>query len=151
MKAVSLMLLRVSIGLLVFLWGLDKLVNVAHGVAVSERFYAGAFSSETVLMAWGVVQSAIGILAVVGWLRRYVLPAVLLINTATMLVVWKSILDPWGWVLEGTNVLFFPSLIIAAGSLLIWAFRAEDTLSLDHRLTGRTAAPEAREPVAAGY
>lgn len=34
----------------------------------------------------------------------------------------KSIVDPWRWVLEGTNVLFYPSLIVLAGSLVRRAF-----------------------------
>lgn len=133
MKTLSLMMLRVSIGLLVLLWGIDKVIDVEHGLAISNRFYAGAFSSEILLIFWGVIQSGIGILAVIGLFRRWVLPIMAAINLATLVVVWRSILDPWGWVLESTNVLFFPSLAIAAGSVLVWAFMDEDRLSLDHR------------------
>jgi len=38
MKPISLLLLRVSLGLLMLLWGADKLVNVEHGLRVSEGF-----------------------------------------------------------------------------------------------------------------
>ena len=38
----------------------------------------------------------------------------------TSIGVWKSIVDPWGWFLDGSNVLFYPSAIIAAGALLLW-------------------------------
>jgi hypothetical protein len=37
--------------------------------------------------------------------------------------VWRSIVDPWGWYLTGTNALFFPSLIIFAGAVVLLAFR----------------------------
>jgi putative oxidoreductase len=47
--------------------------------------------------------------------------------------VFKSVVDPWGWVLTGTNALFYPSLIIFAASLLLIAFREEDTRVLDKR------------------
>jgi hypothetical protein len=43
-----------------------------------------------------------------------------------MLGVWKSIVDPWGWFLTGANTLFYPSLIIFAGVLILIAFADED-------------------------
>jgi hypothetical protein len=51
--------------------------------------------------------------------------------------VWRSIVDPWGWYLEGANVLFFPSLIIFAAALVLAAHRAEDALSVDARRGNR--------------
>jgi hypothetical protein len=55
----------------------------------------------------------------------------LAIFTVSGLSVWKSIVDPWGWVFEGTNALFYPSLIILAGALVLWGFREQDTIALD--------------------
>jgi putative oxidoreductase len=54
-----------------------------------------------------------------------------LLNSASLLVVFKSVVDPWGWVFSGTNALFYPSLIIFAASLLLIAFRAEDRWVLE--------------------
>ncbi|MDP9349448.1 MAG: DoxX family protein [Gemmatimonadota bacterium] len=133
MKEKSLLFLRVSLGLLLVIWGLDKLVNVKHGLEVSEAFYFGAFSLPALLQAFGVVQIVAGLLVVLGLARRFVYPFLLAVAGVTALGVWKSIVDPWGWMLEGTTVLFYPSLIILAGSLVLWAFREEDTLSLDRR------------------
>ncbi len=133
MREKSLLFLRVSLGLLLVIWGLDKLVNVKHGLEVSEAFYFGAFSVPALLQAFGVVQIVAGLLVVLGLARRFVYPFLLAVAGVTALGVWKSIVDPWGWVLEGTTVLFYPSLIILAGSLVLWAFREEDTLSLDRR------------------
>jgi uncharacterized membrane protein YphA (DoxX/SURF4 family) len=133
MKPRSLLLLRVSLGLLMLIWGVDKLVNVRHGLTVSEHFYLGAFSSAALLQAFGVVQIALGALVLLGAARRYAYPLLLAVTGATLLGVWKSVVDPWGWYLAGANVLFYPSLIIFAGSLVLWAFRDEDRLALDHR------------------
>lgn len=147
MKETTLLLLRVSIGLLILLWGVDKVVNVEHGLGVSDRFYLGAFSNALLLSVWGVFQTAVGGLAVIGLFRRFAYPLVIAMNAVSMLGVWRSIVDPWGWVLEGTNVLFFPSLAIFAGSLLLWAFMDQDTLSLDERrrVSGRAAGPTPAE------
>lgn len=133
MKNRSLLLLRVSLGLLMVFWGLDKLVNVEHGMVVSKAFYLGLFSVPVLLQAFGVLQVLLGLLIVAGVARGIVYPALLAITAATALGVWKSIVDPWGWYLEGSNVLFYPSLIIFAGSLVLWAFRDDDTLVLGRR------------------
>lgn len=139
MQGSALLFLRVSVGLLVLLWGIDKIVNVDHAMAVSEGFYRGLFSSALLLKVWGVFQSVVGALTIAGLYRRWIYPIVIAINGVTLLGVWRSIIDPWGWVLEGTNVLFFPSLIIFAASLLLWAYRAEDELALDGRGARRDA------------
>jgi len=131
LKPFTLAFVRVSVGLLIALWGVDKIVDVDHAVAVSDSFYLGLFSAPLVLQAFGVLQTALGLAMVVGWLGRWVYPAVIVINGVSLLAVWRSILDPWGWVLEGTNVFFFPSLLIFAASLLVWAWRDHDLYSVD--------------------
>ncbi len=137
MKTGSLLLLRVSLGLLMLIWGVDKLVNVRHGLEVSRHFYFGAFDSAPLLQAFGVAQMALGALVVLGVARRVVYPALLAITGVTLLGVWRSVVDPWGWWLEGANVLFYPSLIIFAGSLALWAFRDEDRLGVGSRRRDR--------------
>lgn len=133
MKEKTLLFLRISIGILMVLWGIDKLINVKHGIAVSEGFYAGVFSAPVLLQAFGVVQILVGLGVVLGLARRFLYPVLLAITGATTIGVWKSIVDPWGWVLEGSNVLFYPSLITFAASLVLWAFQDLDTLSMDLR------------------
>lgn len=147
MKARSLLFLRVSLGLLMVLWGVDKLVNVEHGLMVSEGFYFGLFSSAALLKGFGVLQILLGVLIIAGAFRRFAYPALLAITGATLIGVWRSIVDPWGWYLEGSNVLFFPSLIIFAAALVLFAHQAEDLLSLDRKRVRR--GPTARPPVPA--
>jgi putative oxidoreductase len=132
-RAWSMLLLRVSLGLLMLIWGLDKLVNVEHGMLVSEHFYGGLFSIASLLRAFGIAQIALGLAIVLGWLRQWVYPVLIAITAVTLIGVWKSIVDPWGWYLEGADVLFFPSLIIFAAALVLYAFRDLDVLSLDAR------------------
>ena len=137
MKARSLLLARVSLGLLMLIWGVDKLVNVQHGLDVSQSFYFGAFNSAALLQAFGAAQMALGVLVVLGVGRRFAYPALLAVTGVTLLGVWRSVVDPWGWYLKGANVLFYPSLIIFAASLVLWAFRAEDRLVVGRRARAR--------------
>jgi putative oxidoreductase len=133
MRPLALLFLRVSIGLLVLLWGIDKIVDPEHAIRVSDNFYLGLLSLPSLLPLLGIGQVAVALLAMAGLFRRFVDPMILLINLGSLLGVWRSIVDPWGWVLEGTNVLFFPSLIVVAGCLVLIAFQDEERFVLDRR------------------
>lgn len=129
----SLLALRVSLGLLMLIWGIDKLMNVPHAVLVSDHFYFGLFTVVPLLKGFGIVQMALGLLILLGIARRWTYPALLVVTGFTLIGVWRSIVDPWSWYLEGANVLFFPSLIIFAAALVLYAFRDADRYALDAR------------------
>lgn len=136
MKRWFLFLLRLSIGLLVFWWGLDKVTNVEHALQVSDTFYAGLLSHPAILPVLGGFQMLIALAFVLGFKRVWVDWLVTLINTGSMLGVWRSILDPFGHVLEGTNALFFPSLTVFAGCLVLIALQDQEEMVLDRRGAG---------------
>ncbi len=137
MKAASLLFLRISTGVLIILWGLVKLRAPEKAVHISDKYYGGTFSYEMLQMPWGLFQVAVGVLVILGLFRRYVYPLQALILCLGALVIWKYLLDPFGMYLltqEDAQPLFFPSLCLAAATLVIWAFRDEDRLSLDVKL-----------------
>lgn len=131
MKALTLLFLRISLSGLMLFWGANKLFNTEGSAAISEKYYLSFMSAEVLLYLFGAVQIVIGLLILVGLLRRWVLPLQVAINGASLVAVFPSIIDPLGWYLEGTNMLFYPSLIIFAGSLLLIAFQREDYFSID--------------------
>jgi putative oxidoreductase len=133
MQRNSLLLLRVSLGGLMVYWGVDKLLNVSHGVGVAEKFYGGVSVATTVMQAFGVAQLLLGVVIVLGLLRRVAYPLLLLVTGTTLLAVWKSIVDPFKLMMPGGNLIFYPSLIIFAGALVLLAFREQDALALDAR------------------
>jgi hypothetical protein len=121
---------RASVGLLIVLWGIDKIV-IRRIDTVSDAFYGGLLTMPSLMRTFGVAQALVGRLFMVGLLRRVVDPVVLLLNTASMLGVWRWIVDPWGCHLQNTNVLFSPSLMNFAASTLVLVRRDEETLVLD--------------------
>ena len=129
--------LRASLGYLLVIWGADKLVNPAHGISVSDWLYFGWFSQRWMMQAFGAVEIGLGVVVVAGLWTRVAYPLVAVITGATLLGVWRSVVDPWGWYLDGTNALFYPSLIIFAAVLLLMA---EDR-------TPRTGRPPDQPPV----
>lgn len=141
MKAVSLLLLRVTTGLLLVIWGLIKIGAPDAAIGVSDKYYGGLLSEAGIQMALGVAEVLLGLLVVLGLFRMIVYPlqfAVLLIGAGA---IWNYIVDPLGLYLmtrETANVLFFPSTTVAVASLVMLVFRSEDTLSLDVKLLKRS-------------
>lgn len=137
MRAYSLLFLRFSTGMLIVLWGLVKAVEPNVGMGVANKYYGGVGAASTLQMPWGVFQIIIGSLVILGLFRRYVYPLQAAILCVGALAIWKYLLDPFGMYLlsrEDSQLLFFPSLCLAAATLVLLAFRDEDRIALDVRL-----------------
>jgi putative oxidoreductase len=85
----------------------------------------------------------IGLLVLLGLLRRIFYPLQALILVPGALMLWRYLLDPMGVYLldrESSQILFFPSITVAAATLVLIAFRNDDRWSLDQTLSARKAA-----------
>lgn len=141
-KPASLLLLRTGTGLLLILWGTLRVISPAAGPGLASKYYGGFLDLQSLQIGFGVAEVIIGLLVVLGLFRRvcYVLQALILIPGAMLL--WRYLLDPLGLYLldkESSQILFFPSITIAAATLVLLAFRDEDRWSLDHKLMARGA------------
>ncbi len=139
-KAGSLLLLRIGTGLLLVLWGALRVMSPAAGPGLAAKYYGGFLDLQTLQTGFGVAEVVIGLLVVVGLFRRisYALQAVILVPGA--LILWRYLLDPMGLYLldkESSQILFFPSITIAAATLVLLAFRDQDRWSLDQMLADR--------------
>lgn len=137
MKAYSLLFLRFSTGMLIILWGFVKAVQPAVGMGVANKYYGGVGAMSALQVPWGIFQIAVGMLVILGLFRRIVYPLQAAILCIGALAIWKYLLDPFGMYLlsrEDSQLLFFPSLCLAAATLVILAFRDDDRLALDNRL-----------------
>ncbi|MEM1383619.1 MAG: hypothetical protein AAF713_04085 [Pseudomonadota bacterium] len=145
-KQAGLMALRVSMAGLMFWWGLVKGLNTGVGQAVSERFYGGAFSFDVILIAFGWIQVLAAIALALGVVRRPLLVFQLVMNVFVAASVATAFIDPfWLW-LPGEKPspswqLFYPSVIVAAASWLLLAFRDQDRWAFD-RVLERSGAAE---------
>jgi hypothetical protein len=137
LKLVSLAGLRIAIALLLIIWGLVRLAAPEAGMGVSSKYYGGLGANVAVQYAWGTALFAIGFLNLMGWQRRFALPAQAVVLVTGALAIWKYLLDPLGlWLLtrETSQILFFPSLALAFASVLLVTLQADDHWSLDEWL-----------------
>ena len=143
LKSGSLLALRVGTGLLLVLWGGLRLVAPDAGPGLAAKYYSGLFSIQSLQMAYGAAEVLIGVLVVLGLFRRIAFPLQALILVPGALILWRYLLDPMGmWLMsrEDSQILFFPSITVAAATVVLIAFRSEDHWSLDARLARRGTA-----------
>jgi putative oxidoreductase len=134
LKPWSLLMLRVGTGLLLMIWGLLRVVMPEAGPGLSDRYYSGLFGGQTLQVAYGAGEALVGLLVVLGLFRRFAYPLQVLILVAGMSMLWRYLLDPFGLYLlsrEDSQILFFPSITLAAASLVLLAFGNDDRFTLD--------------------
>ena len=132
----SLLLLRLGVGLVMAMWTADKFINPAHSGAVLENFYGLPALGPEVFVVLGVVQALIVLLFVTGTLRGFSYAAVLLMHGASTLSAWKQYLDGFD------NLLFFAAWPMLAACITLLLLRAHD------RLLSVDAMRQSRKPTA---
>lgn len=138
---ISLLIMRIGTGALLFIWGHVRVVG-GKGEGLADKYYGGMGSEAMLQLAFGWFEIALGVLVMLGLLRKYTLPVQALILVGGAIPIWRHFLDPFGRYLhEDANILFFPSLTVAGAALALIALRELDTLALD-RLFRKKDAPQ---------
>ena len=139
---ISLLIMRIGTGGLLIIWGLGRAVG-GYGSELSQNYYGGIGAHDMVQLAFGWGEVALGLLVVLGLLRKYtlVLSAVILVGGA--FAIWRHFLDPFGYYLfanpEDADIFFFPSITVAGAALALIALRDLDTLALDRFFSKKDA------------
>ena len=133
-QAIVLLLLRLGTGLLLALWGSLRVFSPEAGPGLADKYYSGIAGGQAIQVGFGGAEMMVGALVVLGLFRRISYPLQALILVPGALMLWRYLIDPLGaWLLEpaSSQILFFPSITVAAASLVLIAFRAEDLYALD--------------------
>lgn len=135
-QSLSLLALRVSLGLLMVWWGLAKILKPKLAMTVQKKFYHDLFPVEELLYAFGHFQIGIGLLVVMGLFRQVAVTAQLTITGFSAAMIATALIDPFGlWLpvekISGIQHLFYPTVIILCSAGVMVAFRKEDRLNLD--------------------
>ena len=140
MKSLLLLLLRFTTGALLIIWGLIKVMAPAAAIGVSNKYYGGLISAEALQPILGWAQVALGAFVILGLLRVIVYPLQAVVLVVGAAAIWQYLVDPLGLYLldqETRQVLFFPSTTVAVASLIMLAFKSDDTIALDSVLLRR--------------
>ena len=118
----ALLALRVTLGLFLLQWGIEKFVVPQSSVGIWSYFY-GLNVSQALGYAFGAVEIAIALCMIAGLFRTIVYGAALLLHAVTVLVTWRQLIDPWG---DPINHLFTAAVPVLGGFLALFLLRHWD-------------------------
>jgi len=118
----SLLLLRLSVFLVMFMWTIDKFINPGHAAKVYESFYNIAGLEVVVMFAIGAIELIILLLFLVGYKKKYTYGAVLALHAVSTLSSFKQYLTPF----DGPNLLFFAAWPMLAACFVLYLLRDQD-------------------------
>lgn len=133
--AIALAILRVTLGLFLLVWGLEKFIIPDRSIEIYGYFY-GLSASAAVTYVLGALESVLALAIVIGAFRRWSYGIGLLIHAVTTIVTLRLILDPWGLISGEPQHLFVAAVPLLAAFLALYLLRELDTYSFDARRSG---------------
>jgi hypothetical protein len=118
----SLLLLRLGIFVVMFMWTLDKLINPEHAGAVFANFYGIEGSGAAYLMVIGLLELVVVLAFVAGAFRTVTYGLVLAMHTVSTLSSYAQYFDAFN------NLLFFAAWPMLAACVVLFWLRDHDTL-----------------------
>ena len=118
----ALLVLRITLGLFLLQWGVEKFVVPQSNLFIWSHFY-GMDVSQTLGYAFGAAEIAIALCMILGLFRTVVYGAALFLHTVTVLVTWRQLINPWG---DPINHLFTAGVPVLGGFLALFLLRHWD-------------------------
>ena len=132
-KAISLFLLRFSTGIYLVLWAFRNKFN-GNADGMSDRFYGGIISGDTIWAILGGLEAIVGLLVVLGLFRSISYLGQLVWYFVGIVPIMVYIIDPLGiYIADQSRMTWFPSTTLLFASIVIIVFKEYDTISLDHK------------------
>lgn len=118
----ALLVLRITLGLFLLQWGVEKFVVPQNTVAIWGYFY-GLDVSQTVGYVFGAVEIAIAVCMFLGLARTAAYGAALALHAVSVIVSWRQLIDPWG---DAANHLFIASVPVLGALIALFLLRHWD-------------------------
>jgi len=135
-KALSraLLALRVTLGLFLLQWGVEKFVVPQNTVGIWGYFY-GLNVPQTLGHVFGAAEIAIAGCLFLGLFRTAAYGAAMALHAVSVLVSWRQLLDPWG---DAANHLFIAGVPVLGALIALFLLRHWDRGIL---VAGESSAP----------
>ena len=121
---VSLLLLRVGIFIVMFMWTMDKFFNTGHTISVFKRYYYLDIRTAQVVFGLAVAECVLLLAFIVGFQKKWTYGAVLALHTISTLSAFKQYSAPW----TSPNLLFYAAWPMLAACIALFLLRDDDTL-----------------------
>jgi putative oxidoreductase len=132
----ALLALRLTLGLFLLQWGVEKFVMPQSTSAVWDHYY-GFDISKIVGYLFGAIEVAIAGCFFLGGFRTVAYGAALALHTVSVLVSWRELLAPWA---DPVNHLFIASIPVLGTLIALFLLR-----HWDRGITKRPTDPDGGE------
>ncbi len=117
----ALLLLRLGIFIVMFVWALDKLLNPGHTAAVFEGFYGISGLSGTIATILGVLQILLCLAFLAGLWKTVTYGIIMVMHGVSTLSSFPQYIDAFN------NLLFFAAWPMLAACVALFMLREHDT------------------------
>lgn len=121
--ALVLVVMRLTVFLLMFMWTIDKFLNPDHAAGVYAKFYFLGGLGAAAMYAIGALELAILVGFVLGVQKRFTYGAVLVFHGISTLSAFNQYLAPF----EGPNLLFFAAWPALTACWALYSLRDLDS------------------------
>ncbi len=121
--ALALVVMRLTVFLLMFMWTIDKFLNPDHAAGVYAKFYFLGGLGATAMYIIGALELAILVGFVLGVQKRFTYAAVFIFHGISTLSAFRQYLAPF----DGPNLLFFAAWPALAACWALYSLRDLDT------------------------
>lgn len=123
---ISLLFVRLSIFLVMFMWTIDKFINPGHATKIFEKFYYIPGLEPALMYGVGTIEMIILVLFLAGYQKKYTYGAVLVFHAVSTLSSFNQYFAPF----EGNNLLFFAAWPMLTACFTLFLLRDKDKLTL---------------------
>jgi putative oxidoreductase len=123
----ALLALRITLGLFLLQWGLEKFLVPESSAGIWEQFY-GLSVPRTLGYLLGAAEIAIAVCLFLGMFRTVAYGAALGLHAVTLFVTWRQLLNPWG---DPVNHLFIAGVPVLGAFIALFLLRHWDRGILD--------------------
>lgn len=118
----ALLTLRITLGLFLLQWGVEKFVVPENTVGIWAHFYGIAVPAALGYL-FGAAEIALAACLFLGVFRTPAYGAALALHLVSVLVTWPQLLDPWG---DPVNHLFIAGVPVLGGFAALFLLRQWD-------------------------
>ena len=119
---ISLLLLRLGVFIVMFMWTIDKFVKPDHAIGIFKKYYFLGWSTE-IMYAVGIVELVVILGFLAGYMKRWTYGLVLLFHAgSTFMAFPRYLFDPW------KSLTLFAAWPMFAACITLYLLRDQDTL-----------------------
>jgi putative oxidoreductase len=123
----ALLALRITLGLFLLQWGIEKFVVPGNTPAIWAYFY-GLNVPQATAYLFGTVEIAIALCLFLGVFRFVAYGAAMILHAVSVLVSWRQLIAPWA---DPANHLFIAGVPVLGAFVALFLLREWDRGVLD--------------------